>query len=192
MALMPDNDAVVHASQIAWLTLCSMMLFSRFLFQAKGAPGMRAFLNAWKGSTTHRVWGFAALIVGVAIAVGAVNSWRGLNWRDVVVVTTAAAVLSADGLLNLCPSWFGNFKERMQAAWVKRHSGSPRANDRDLFGTVNVALGAASLLVGAAVYAHRPLTMAWLAGSFTTAVALTMTLLFACEREARHREDLAG
>lgn len=65
---MPDADTVIAAAQSAWLTLCGMMLLSRFVFAAMGATAMRAFLDAWKDSATHRAWGWGALAVGLALA----------------------------------------------------------------------------------------------------------------------------
>lgn len=92
-------------------------------------------------------------------------------------------------MLNLFPSWFGHFKERMQTAWVRRHGQSEKASDARLFGTVNAILGAASLIVGTAVYAYRPMPLEWLGGSLTLAVILTISLIYACQAEGRKRRN---
>ena len=184
-------DAVVLA-QATWLTLCSMMLFSRFIFQAQGAAGMRLFLDTWKDSTTHRIWGWAALAAGIALAATSLLNSAQPSWRDSLVVWSVVVILCADGMLNLFPSWFGHFKERMQAAWVRRHGTSTRAADSHLFGTVNFILGAASIIVGLAVYLHRPMRAAWLAGSLGVALLMTMLLVFACQAEGRRRIERAG
>lgn len=189
---MLDADTVLGVGQAAWLVLCGMMLFSRFIFQAQGAVRMRLFLDSWKTSTTHRVWGWGAFAAGLALAVSAVMEWRQFGWRDAVVVASVISILCADGMLNLFPSWFGNFKERMQAAWVRRHGTSARASDSHLFGTVNFILGAVSVIVGVAVYAHRPMNATWIAASLVVAAVLTLLLVFACQAEGRHRMKQAG
>jgi hypothetical protein len=189
---MPDADLVLSAAQCAWLTLCAMMLLSRFVFAAMGATAMRAFLDAWKDSTTHRAWGWGALAAGLALAACALGVAPRLGAGDAVLVASVVLVLCADGLLNLFPGWFGHFKERLQAAWVKRHGDSPRAGDTHLFGTVNLALGTASLAVGAAAWWHRPLGLAWIVGAGVAACALTSGLIAGCLAEARGRGAAHG
>jgi hypothetical protein len=135
----------------------------------------------------HRAWGWIAFAIGVAIAAEAVLTWAELGGRDRLVIGAAVAVLVADGMLNLFPSWFGHFKERMQVAWVRRHGTSAKASDRELFGTVNVFLGLAAAAVGVVAYAHRPFGKMWLAGSLVAALVLTFALIAGCEAEARRR-----
>ena len=178
-------DALVRTAQLSWLTLCGMMIVSRFVFRREGPEGMRRFLDAWKTSRTHRVWGLLAAAWGVVLGVGLVRHADDLSTGDLVVVASVVAVLCADGLLNLVPAGFSNFKERMQDAWVRRHEGTERTSDAHLFGTVNLALGLASLAVGVAVYAHRPLPTAWLGGAIAGATVLTFVLIEACRREGR-------
>jgi hypothetical protein len=102
-----------------------------------------------------------------------------------VLIVALVAVLCADGLLNLFPRGFGNFKEKMQDAWVKRHQGTERASDKNLFGMVNFFLGAASGAAGGLVYLYRPLPPALLALALFLAAALMWALIAACTREAR-------
>jgi ketosteroid isomerase-like protein len=108
-----------------------------------------------------------------------------LGADDAVLVSSVVLVLCADGLLNLFPGWFGHFKERVQAAWVRRHGVSPQAGDRHRFGTVNLALGAASLAVAAAAWWHRPLGLAWGVGAGVATCVLTASLVGGCLAEAR-------
>lgn len=178
-------DALVPAAQLSWLTLCGMMLVSRFVFRREGPEGMRRFLDAWKTSRTHRVWGLLAAAWGLVLGAGLVRDVGELGFGDLVVVASVVVVLCADGLLNLVPAGFSNFKERMQDAWVRRHEGTERTSDAHLFGTVNLALGVASLAVGVAVYAHRPPPMIHLAGVLALATVLTFALIQACRREGR-------
>jgi hypothetical protein len=178
-------EATVTAVRVGWLVLCGMMLFSRFLFQGAGPTAMRRFLDAWKGSRTHRAWGLGSLAFGAGLAASAARDWPGLGWADRAWASGLVAVLAADGLLNLVPSWFGHFKERMQDAWVRRHGRGEAGSDRRLFGTVNLALGLASLAVGAAVALYRPLDPAWLGVSAALAAGLTLGLVGACRWETR-------
>lgn len=186
-----DEEAQMNPSvlawfvQVSWLVLCGMMLFSRFVFQAAGPLWMRAFLDAWKHSRTHQVWGILAFVYGAALLVGTILSWPELRWFDRALALTLVAVLCADGLLNLLPSWFGHFKERMQDAWVKRHGETERADDKHLFGTVNFFLGLASLLVAAAVYWSHPLPAVWLLACVAISVTLMTALIVACRIEAQ-------
>ena len=179
-----DQADFTRTVQVTWLVLCGMMLFSRFVFQAAGPVWMRTFLDGWKVSVTHRAWGILALIYGVGIASCALGVWSSLRWIDVAVLVPLIAVLCADGLLNLLPSWFGHFKERMQDSWVKRHGQTGRASDEHLFGTVNFALGMASFAVAAAVYRYRLLSGRWLLASVVIATAIMVILIAASRIEA--------
>lgn len=178
-------EAPVVAAQVGWLVLCGMMLFSRFVFQAAGPHWMRSFLDRWKYSKTHRAWGWTAFVAGLGLLGWAGSRWRSLDAVGASLLVALVAVLCADGLLNLFPRWFGHFKEKMQDTWVKRHQGTERASDKDLFGTVNFFLGAASIAAGVLVYLYRPLPLALLALALFLAAAAMWVLIAACNREGR-------
>ncbi len=180
-----DAHPLLVAGQVSWIALCTMMLVSRFAFRREGPAGMRAFLDAWKVSRTHHVWGVAAGLWGALLGVLALRQWSALSWLDLAVVGSVVGVLCVDGLLNVLPSGFANFKERMQDAWVRRHEGTERASDEHLFGVVNVLLGIAAIAVGVAVYVHRPISWGWLVATIGVAVLLTFVLIDACKLEAR-------
>jgi hypothetical protein len=180
-----DAHQLLFAGQISWLVLCGMMLVSRFAFRREGPVGMRRFLDAWKVSRTHRVWGIAAGLWGAVLGALTLRIWSDLSWLDLVVVGSVVGVLCIDGLLNVLPTGFGNFKERMQDAWVRRHKGTERASDEHLFGVVNVLLGVAATAVGAAVYLYRPLPLGWLGASIGAAAVLTFALIGTCKLETR-------
>jgi hypothetical protein len=180
-----DAHELIVAGQLSWLVLCFMMLVSRFAFRREGPVGMRRFLDAWKASRTHRVWGLAAGLWGLALATSAILHWATLTAVDLLVVVSVAGVLCIDGLLNVLPTGFANFKERMQDAWVRRHAGTQRASDEHLFGTVNVLLGLAAAAVATAVYVYRPLPLVWLAAAVGGAAILTFLLIGSCKRESR-------
>jgi hypothetical protein len=105
---MPDADLTLSAAQSAWLTLCGMMLLSRFVFAALGPAAMRSFLDTWKDSATHRAWGWGALAAGLALAGAAAARASRLGAGDLLLVGSVVLVLCADGLLNLIPGWFGH------------------------------------------------------------------------------------
>lgn len=180
-----DANEVVVAGQITWIVLCGMMLVSRFAFRREGPVGMRRFLDAWKTSRTHRIWGIAAGAWGLVLGASVLRHWAALTAIDVLVVVSVAGVLCIDGLLNVLPKGFANFKERMQDAWVRRHDGTERASDEHLFGTVNLLLGSAAAVVGLAVYVYRPLSLTWLLAAIGAAALLTFVLIGACKRESR-------
>lgn len=180
-----NADGLLEAGQVSWLVLCVMMLVSRFAFRREGPVGMRRFLDAWKTSRTHRVWGLAACVWGLALAAGAVARRADLTGADLLLLGSVSAVLCADGLLNSLPSGFATFKERMQDAWVRRHEGGVRASDEHLFARVNLLLGLAATAVGLAVYFYDPLPLPLLAFAFGSGVLLTFALIGACKREAR-------
>lgn len=186
-----NAQQVTDWAQVSWLVLCGMMLVSRFAFRREGPVGMRAFLDAWKTSRTHRVWGVAAGLWGVMLGVLALRHWSALSWLDLLVVGSVVGVLCIDGLLNVLPTGFANFKERMQDAWVRRHEGTERASDEHLFGVVNLLLGVAATAVGVAVYAYRPIPWSRLVGVIAAATLLTFALIGACKREARRLEGSA-
>ena len=135
-----DPELVIKAVRVSWLMLCGMMIFSRFVFQAAGPVFMREFLDTWKVSRTHRLWGGAALIYGIALLVLSLRAVSSFSLGEHFLVWSLIFILAADGLLNLVPSWFGNFKERMQEAWVSRRSKSMAPPDPGLFLWVNIAL----------------------------------------------------
>jgi hypothetical protein len=180
-----DAHQLLFAGQISWLVLCGMMLLSRFAFRREGPVGMRRFLDAWKVSRTHRVWGLAAGCWGAVLGAFTLRHWNALSSLDLVVVGSVVGVLCIDGLLNVLPSSFGNFKERMQDAWVRRQQGTERASDEHLFGAVNLLLGLAAAAVGIAVYVYRPLPLAWVAAVLAGAAILTFALIGSCKHEAR-------
>ncbi len=180
-----DAHQLTVAGQLSWLVLCGMMLVSRFAFRQEGPVGMRRFLDEWKASRTHRIWGFAAGLWGLALGANAIRHWAVLTAVDLLVVVSVACVLCIDGLLNVLPRGFANFKERMQDAWVRRHDGTERASDEHLFGTVNLLLGLAAAAVGLAVYVYRPLPLVWLAATLGGAAILAFVLICSCKRESR-------
>ena len=180
-----DAHRLTLAGQLSWIVLCAMMLVSRFAFRREGPVGMRAFLDAWKVSLTHRVWGVAAGLWGVVLGALTLRHWSALSWLDLVLVGSVVGVLCVDGLLNVLPTGFANFKERMQDAWVRRHEGTERASDEHLFGVVNLLLGVAATAVGFAVYAYRPVPWGGLVAAVGAAVLLTFALIGACKLEAR-------
>lgn len=180
-----NAQQLTTASQLSWIVLCLMMLFSRFVFQAAGAVGMRRFLDGWKASVTHRIWGCLASLWGVVLWIGIASNWSELSWLDALLAISVAGVLLADGLLNLMPGGFANFKERMQDAWVRRQEGSGRESDDHLFGTVNLLLGLASVAVAIAVYAYRPMGAQWIMISVGLSLGLTIALIAGCKYEIR-------
>src|SRR6187549_2711547 len=139
-------ETVVTTVRIIWLTLCGMMLFSRFAFQYAGAEKMRAFLNHWVVSKTKQYWGIGALLVGGVMFISMLMQFSELSWLDRLFTLMLVGVLAGDGLLNFVPAYFGHFKENMQKAWVKQRG--EKSTDRDLFGVVNFLLGLASVLMG--------------------------------------------
>jgi hypothetical protein len=62
--------------RFGWLVLAGMMLASRVAFQLAGPVRMRTFLDAWRVSTTKRVWGAAALAYGVALLAAGARARR--------------------------------------------------------------------------------------------------------------------
>jgi hypothetical protein len=170
-----------------WLILCGMMLFSRFAFQWAGPIRMRAFLEGWKVSTTHRVWGLVALCWGICLLLMGLWVFPALAAWDRLLSVLLIGVLLADGLLNVLPSSFSQFKEQMQQAWVRHHPQPDRRDDRALFGTVNAALGVASVSVAAIVLVYRPIQAHVVVISLGVAVLLTAGLIGASLWEARHK-----
>ena len=142
-----------------WIVLACLMLFSRVVFQAVGAERMRAFLNEWQEGGAKRVWGAASLLFAGVLAAGALTASDGLGALDWILLGVLLAILLADGLVNVLPSGFRTFKDRMQAAWVARHRGTGREGDRHLFGTVNALLALAALAALAVVIAYRPVEL---------------------------------
>jgi hypothetical protein len=177
-----DAADVTLAMRVGWLVLCGMMLFSRFVFQAAGAVWMRSFLDTWKTSRTHRLWGWAAFLAGLLLGAGVTRTWGELRTLDRALSLLLVLVLCADGLLNLFPAAFGHFKERMQTAWVRRQP-AERAGDRHLFGTVNALLGLAAAGVAALVFLYEPMPVAWLLGAAALAAGLMTVLIVGCRRE---------
>src|SRR5689334_8756710 len=141
----------------AWLTLASMMLLSRFAFQWAGPVRMRAFLDQWKVSTTHRIWGLTSFLFGLFVLTTAVSLLPGLQTLDLIFGLMLIVVLMGDGFLNFAPSGFSQFKEKVQDLWVRKHRATERAGDSALFGTVNFLLGLASVTMAAFVIFYRPI-----------------------------------
>lgn len=163
-----------------------MMLLSRIAFQAAGARRMRAFLDGWQRGSVKRVWGLATLAFAAFLAGGAIAASGRFTAFDLILLATLLAVLVADGAVNALPGGFETFKDRLQAAWVRR-SRSGRAGDPHLFGTVNALLAAAAGAVGAIVLAYRPIGTAPVVAAVVAAVVLTPALIGASVLTARHR-----
>ena len=175
---------VVDATRAAWLTLALMMLLSRIAFQAAGPRRMRAFLDGWQRGSVKRVWGLAAFVFAVFIAVSAATASGGFRTFDVLLLGALIIVLAADGAVNALPSGFETFKDRLQAAWVRR-AGPGREGDAHLFATVNAVLAAASLAVAAVVLTYRPIQATPVVAAIVAAVVLTPLLIAASVLTAR-------
>ena len=175
---------VVDATRAAWLTLALMMLLSRVAFQAAGPSRMRAFLDGWQSGAVKRVWGLAALVFAVFMAVSAATADGSFRIFDIVLLTALVVVLAADGAVNALPSGFETFKDRVQRAWVRR-ARPDREADSHLFATVNAGLAAASLAVAAVVLSYRPIDLAPVVAAIVAAFVLTPALIAASVLTAR-------
>jgi hypothetical protein len=158
----------------AWLTLALMMLLSRAVFQARGAVWMRAFLDAWQGGEVKRAWGAASLAYAALLFVAVAACEGALSAGDDAVIATVLLVLVADGGVNVLPSGFTTFKDRVQRAWIRRRGGP---DDRSLFTVGNVLLALGSLGVAAAVLAYRPVVCETVAAAAVAAAVCTAALL---------------
>lgn len=170
-------DLVVDAVRFGWLTLAFMMLCSRLVFQALGPAGMRSFLDGWQRGGVKRLWGTLSLAFAAFLVAGAASAHDGLGTFDLVLLVVLVGILVADGLVNVLPSGFTTFKDRMQRAWVSRHRGSGREGDRYLFGTVNAFLAIAALTAAVVVIAYRPIAAGLVVLSAALAVSLTAPLI---------------
>ncbi len=178
-------DFVVEATRAAWLTLAFMMLLSRVAFQAAGAVRMRAFLDGWQHGQVKRIWG-ALTLSFAAFVVGAVAPTRGsLDLIDVVLVAALVTVLGLDGLVNVLPAGFETFKDRLQAAWVRRTGGTSWEGDPHLFGALNAILAVASAGVAAFVILYRPIAAQTVVVAVVAATVLTCALISASVLTAR-------
>jgi hypothetical protein len=148
-----------------------MMLLSRVAFQAAGPERMRAFLDRWMQAPVRRVWGGCCLAFAALLVAGAAT--QGVGGLDLVLLVLLVAVLAADGTVNGLPSGFRTFKDSVQDAWVRRHAGTGRAGDRELFGTVNLGLAVASLAAAAVVVLYAPIA----AGTVAIAAGLAVTVM---------------
>jgi len=189
---MTADDVVLYA-RVGWLVLCGMMVLSRIAFQAAGSTWMRSFLDTWKVSWTKQVWGWVACLLGFYLMLRASAVAGAMGAADRLVVFSFVVVACSDGLLNLFPDAFGQFKERMQAAWVRRHP-DERGSDRHLFGIVNLALGLAAGGVAAAVALYRPLSVATLLYALGLALVVMVLLIRAgaAEMELRRPPPAPG
>lgn len=168
-----SDETLIWLVRGGWIVLACLMLFSRVVFQIVGAVRMRAFLNEWQDGGVKRVWGAVSLLFAAVVAAGALTLDGELRVLEWILLGALLAVLLADGLVNVLPTGFRTFKDRMQAAWVARTRGTGREGDRHLFGIVNALLAAASVAVLAVVLAYRPFEPLAVAG----AVALSVVLL---------------
>ena len=175
---------VVDATRGAWLTLALMMMLSRIAFQAAGPRRMRTFLDGWQHGSVKRIWGLTTLAFAVFLTVSALVADGSFRAFDLVLVAALVAVLVADGAVNALPSGFETFKDRVQAAWVRR-AGPGRAGDSHLFAAVNAVLAAASAAVAAVVLAYRPIDAAPVVAAIAAALALTPALIGASVLTAR-------
>lgn len=179
-----STEVWVGIMRSLWLILCSMMILSRFAFQYAGPSQMRTFLDRWKVSTTHRIWGYCAFGIGVVMLLWGITHLGHFTWQDIVLGAGLVGVLVGDGFLNFAPSAFSQFKDKMQDAWVK-HSREPAgANDAALFGTLNLLLGLASTVVAGVVILYRPISAYTIGASMMIAAVVTGLLIVACNREA--------
>jgi hypothetical protein len=175
-----SRDAVVAAMRAGWLTLTFMMLLSRVLFQASGPERMRAFLDRWKEGGVRRVWGVIGLAFAAFLAVGALS--ESVGGLDLALLGALVLLLVADGLVNALPAGFRTFKDGVQEAWVRRHAGSVRAGDRDLFATVNLGLALASAAAAAVVILYAPIATGTVVVAVGLALLLTPGLILATLR----------
>lgn len=178
-----SSEVWLNLMRGAWITLCSMMLISRFAFQGAGAIRMRSFLNRWKVSQTHRIWGIGAVCIGLFLLVTGIPHLPVLNILDIILGLMAILVLVGDGSLNLAPSGFSQFKEKVQDIWVSRTKDTKREGDNALFGTVNFFLGLASILMAACVSLYRPIEAFVFIAALVLACGLTAILIAGCLSE---------
>ena len=172
-----DADAVVAAMRVGWLTLCFLMLISRVLFQAAGAARMRGFLELWAASRVKRAWGVVSLAFAAVLVASSVRVAGELGRFDLLLLGALVLVLVADGLVNVLPAGFHTFKDSVQERWVRRHAGSERAGDRDLFAVGNLILAVLAGAAAAAVALYRPLETGSLLLALGLAAGLTPLLL---------------
>jgi hypothetical protein len=169
----------------ATFSLAFMMLLSRVVFQAAGPARMRSFLDGWQSGGVKRVWGAASLLFAVFLGIAAAATGEGLSGLDVTLLVALLLVLLADGLVNVSPGGFAEFKNRLQEAWVARRRGAGREGDRYLFGTVNALLALASVAVAALVIAYRPIEPETVGIAAGIALALTAGLMSASTHASR-------
>jgi hypothetical protein len=167
------EDTLVALVRTGWLVLTFAMLFSRFLFQARGAEWMRAFLDEWQEGRAKRAWGAVALAYAALVAVGALTLDGDLDTLEWILLGLLLAVLLADGLVNVLPAGFRTFKDSVQEAWVRRRG----TGDDRLFLAGNVALGFAAAAMAAVVIAYEPIAPATVAISAILALALIAGLV---------------
>lgn len=161
-----------------WLVLTFAMLFSRFLFQARGAAWMRAFLDEWQEGAAKRAWGAVALAYAAVVVVGALTLEGDLSTLEWILLGLLLAVLLADGLVNVLPAGFRTFKDSVQEAWVRRRgAGTAAAGDERLFLAGNVALGVAAAATAAVVIAYEPISPWLVLGAAAGALVLIAALV---------------
>jgi hypothetical protein len=169
---------VVDAMRVGWLTLAFMMLLSRIVFQAAGSVWMRGFLDRWQTGGVKRAWGAVSLVFA-AFLIGAAATADSLSAFDLVLLVALLLVLVGDGLVNVLPRGFSEFKARLQDAWIARHRGTGREGDRHLFGTVNAGLALAAAAAVAVVIAYRPIAPSLIVLAVLLALVLTAVLIAA-------------
>ena len=161
-----------------WLVLTFAMLFSRFLFQARGAAWMRAFLDEWQEGRAKRVWGAVALAFAALVVIGALTLEGRLSTFEWILLALLLGVLVADGLVNVLPAGFRTFKDSVQEAWVRRRgAGTAAAGDERLFLAGNVALGVAAAAMAAVVIAYEPISPWLVAAAAAGALVLIAALV---------------
>ncbi len=138
---------------------------------------MRHFLEVWKVGHVRQGWGAASLVLAVTVAALMIRDHGDLGARDWALGSLLVAVLAADGSVNVLPSGFTTFKDRVQAAWVQRNRGTNRADDSHLFGVVNLGLAIAAGAMFGFVALYRPASTALLAGAVVSAVVITPLLV---------------
>jgi hypothetical protein len=180
-----SEQAALDFVRFVWLTLATMMLASRVVFQLAGSTWMRAFLDTWQTSRTKRIWGLVSLACAAAVAGLALAEFDDPSAANLVVAAVLVLVLVVDGAVNVLPAGFETFKDRVQQRWVAQTGDGGNAGDATLFAVGNAMLAAASAGAAAAVALYRSIDIALVLGAAATGLALTVLLIAAARAEAQ-------
>jgi hypothetical protein len=181
----------VPTVRAVWLVLTGMMLVSRVLFQAAGAARMRSFLDVWKVGRVRQCWGAVSLALAATVVVLLVRDRRDLDAIDWMLALLLVAILVADGSVNVLPSGFTTFKDRVQSAWVKRNRDA-RAGDSRMFGVVNLGLAIAAATMFAFAVLYRSASVELVAGATAAAVIVTPLLVGLALAEGRRSRKVGA